>query len=52
MESQQKGWNGGLQIPTDHDADAEDVVVYADMSSVKERRPQVILMQKGSCGIQ
>ena len=49
MGSQQKTWSYGLHVPTNHDADVEDVVVYADGSSVKERRLKVISVQKESC---
>ena len=44
MGFQQKTCSDRLQVPPDHDADVEDVVVYADGSSVKERRLQVISM--------
>ena len=52
MGFQQKTWSGGLQAPPDFDVDVEDVVVYADGSSVKERGLQVVFMQKESCHAQ
>ena len=49
MGSQQKRWNGGLQVPTHREADVEDIVVYADGSSKEKRRLQVMLMQRDGC---